>query len=70
MRRTDRQMDLTWAQALLAQGLTDTDIAVRLYLSEDTVRNYTSAIFSKLVVSDCTQAAVAALRYGLVDPEE
>lgn len=54
---------------LLAQGLTNADIAARLYLSEGTVRNYTSAIFSKLGVSDRTQAAVAALRYGLVDLE-
>lgn len=55
---------------LLAQGLTNADIAARLYLSEGTVRNYTSAIFSKLGVSDRTQAAVAALRYGLVNLEE
>ena len=55
---------------LLAQGLTNADIAARLYLSEGTVRNYTSTIFSKLGVSDRTQAAVAALRYGLVDLEE
>ncbi len=55
---------------LLAQGLTNADIASRLYLSEGTVRNYTSAIFSKLGVSDRTQAAVAALRYGLVNLEE
>lgn len=55
---------------LLAQGLTNADIAARLYLSEGTVRNYTSAIFSKLGVADRTQAAVAALRYGLVDLEE
>ena len=51
---------------LLARGLTNTDIAGRLYLSEGTVRNYVSAILSKLAVSDRTQAAVLALRYGLV----
>lgn len=55
---------------LLAQGLTNADIAARLYLSEGTVRNYTSGIFAKLGVSDRTQAAVAALRYGLVDLDE
>lgn len=52
---------------LLAQGLSNADIAQRLYLSEGTVRNYTSAIFNKLDVSDRTQAVVVALRYGLVD---
>lgn len=52
---------------LLAMGLTNADIAQRLYLSEGTVRNYASTIFSKLGVSDRTQAVVVALRYGLVD---
>jgi DNA-binding NarL/FixJ family response regulator len=55
---------------LLARGLTNTDIAGRLYLSEGTVRNYVSAILSKLQVSDRTQAAVLALRYGLVKLSE
>jgi DNA-binding NarL/FixJ family response regulator len=52
---------------LLAQGLTNADIAQQLYLTEGTVRNYTSEIFKKLGVNDRTQAAVVALRYGLVN---
>jgi DNA-binding NarL/FixJ family response regulator len=52
---------------LLARGLSNADIAAHLYLSEGTVRNYVSAIFSKLDVSDRTQAAVLAIRYGVVD---
>ena len=52
---------------LMTQGLSNADIAGRLFLSEGTVRNYTSAIFSKLNVSDRTQAVILALRYGLVD---
>jgi DNA-binding NarL/FixJ family response regulator len=51
---------------LLAHGLSNMDIAQRLYLSEGTVRNYVSTIFTKLEVADRTQAAVKALRYGLV----
>ncbi|MBN1813079.1 MAG: response regulator transcription factor [Anaerolineae bacterium] len=51
---------------LLARGMTNAEIAKRLYLSEGTVRNYVSAILAKLNVSDRTQAAVLALRYGLV----
>jgi len=51
---------------LLARGLSNADIAQRLCLSEGTVRNYVSAILSKLGVSDRTQAAVLALRHGLV----
>lgn len=53
---------------LLARGLSNTEIAGRLYLSEGTVRNYVSAILGKLGVADRTQAAVMALRYGVVDP--
>jgi DNA-binding NarL/FixJ family response regulator len=52
---------------LLARGLTNADIARELYLSEGTVRNYTSAIFTKLGVNDRTQAVIAALRHGLVN---
>ena len=52
---------------LLARGFSNPDIAQRLYLSEGTVRNYVSAIFAKLGVSDRTQAAVLALRAGLAD---
>jgi DNA-binding NarL/FixJ family response regulator len=55
---------------LLARGFSNPDIAQRLYLSEGTVRNYVSAIFSKLGVSDRTQAAVLALRAGLADLNE
>jgi DNA-binding NarL/FixJ family response regulator len=54
---------------LLARGLNNADIARELFLSEGTVRNYVSAILSKLDVSDRTQAAVLALRHGLADEE-
>ncbi len=60
----DREKDVL---RLLGSGLTNADIAARLYLSEGTVRNYISSIFDKLGVSDRTQAAVLALRYGLAD---
>lgn len=52
---------------LLAQGFPNAEIAQQLFLTEGTVRNYTSEIFKKLGVSDRTQAAVVAIRYGLVD---
>ena len=52
---------------LLANGQSNTDIAAQLFLSEGTVRNYVSGIFTKLGVTDRTQAAVIALRHGLVD---
>ena len=52
---------------LMARGLTNADIARELFLSEGTVRNYASNLFSKLGVSDRTQAVIAGLRLGLVD---
>jgi NarL family two-component system response regulator LiaR len=55
---------------LLARGLANADIAQRLFLSEGTVRNYVSAILAKLDVTDRTQAAILALRHGLVDANE
>ena len=61
---SDRELEVL---RLLAMGLSNANIAKRLFLSEGTIRNYTSAIFAKLNVSDRTQAAVAALRTGLVD---
>lgn len=55
---------------LISQGLSNSDIADRLYLSEGTIRNYTSNLFQKLGVSDRTQAAVVAIKHGLVNPKE
>jgi DNA-binding NarL/FixJ family response regulator len=50
--------------------LPNAEIAARIYLSEGTVRNYVSSIFEKLGVEDRTQAAVLAIRYGLVNLSE
>jgi NarL family two-component system response regulator LiaR len=53
--------------SLLAQGLNNSELANRLSLSEGTIRNHVSAILAKLDVTDRTQAAILAIRYGLVD---
>ena len=51
--------------SLLAQGMTNKEIAATLFLSEKTVRNYVSHILSKLGVSNRAEAAAFAVRYGL-----
>ena len=50
---------------LLANGLGNSEIAQTLFLSEGTIKNYVSTIFSKLGVTDRTQAAILAIRAGL-----
>ncbi|MBN1584719.1 MAG: response regulator transcription factor [Anaerolineae bacterium] len=51
----------------LAQGLPNQDIADRLTVSERTVRTHVSNILNKLHLANRTQAALYALREGLVD---
>jgi DNA-binding NarL/FixJ family response regulator len=52
---------------LISHGMTNAEIAHNLFLSEGTIRNYVSTILEKLGVEDRTQAAVLALRFGLVE---
>jgi DNA-binding NarL/FixJ family response regulator len=49
----------------LANGKSNREIAETLFLSEGTVKNYVSAIMSKLQANDRTQAAILALKRGL-----
>lgn len=51
---------------LIAEGLANKQISARLHLSEKTVKNHVSRIFSKLNISARTQAAVHAIRTGIV----
>ena len=55
---------------LLARGMSNKEIASELKLTEMTVKGYVSDIFMKLGVNDRTQAALMAVRFGLVKPEE
>ena len=61
---SDRERDVL---RLLGKGMSNSDIAEQLFLSEGTIRNYVSAILAKLQVGDRTQAAVLAVKHGLVD---
>ena len=51
---------------LIAEGLHNSEIAGRLYVSEKTVKSHVSNILSKLHLADRTQAAVYAWRQGVV----
>ncbi|MCC5635121.1 response regulator transcription factor [Nostoc sp. CHAB 5844] len=51
---------------LMVEGLSNPEIAERLYLSPNTVKTHVRGIMNKLAVDDRVQAAVVALRSGLV----
>jgi DNA-binding CsgD family transcriptional regulator len=64
---TGRQVEVL---ALLAEGLTDAEIAARLSLSAKTVGHHVSALLAKLGVGSRHQAAAAARRLGVVATKE
>lgn len=55
---------------LLARGKANKEIASELHISETTVKTHVSNIMMKLEVSSRTQAALYAVRIGLVSPDE
>ncbi len=52
--------------SLMAEGLSNRDIALKLFLSEGTIKNQVSAIYSKLGTSDRTKAVLLAMRNKLI----
>jgi DNA-binding NarL/FixJ family response regulator len=59
---TDRELEIL---QFLAQRQTNAEIATALFLSQKTVRNYVSAIFTKLQVADRAEAGLVARAAGL-----
>ena len=60
---SDREQEIL---KLLAQGLSNREIADRLSLAQGTVKNYVTTILQKLGARDRTQAALRARELGLI----
>lgn len=51
--------------ALVAEGMTNRQIAVKLYLGEGTVRNYVSSVLAKLGAANRAEAAAYAVKHNI-----
>lgn len=63
---TERELEVL---KLIADGMSNAEMAAKLVLSEKTVKGHVSNILSKLQLADRTQAAVYAWREGIVRKE-
>jgi DNA-binding NarL/FixJ family response regulator len=62
---TERELEML---RFLARGLSNAELAQRLYLSEATVKTHLSSMFAKLGLKSRIQAVVLAYETGLVEP--
>jgi len=62
---TAREMDVL---RLLAEGLSNSEVAGRLFLSEKTVGHHVSAVLRKLGQPTRSRAVATAIRQGIVRP--
>ena len=61
---TKRELEIL---GLIVKGFTNSDIAGMLFISEKTVANHATSIFSKTGTANRTEAATCAIRNGLSD---
>jgi DNA-binding NarL/FixJ family response regulator len=64
-RLSERELEVV---RLIAQGLSNAEIAARLYLSGTTVKSHITRILAKLDLRDRVQVAVHAYEHGIVRP--
>ena len=60
---SQRELDVL---QLLIKGRSNKEIASALFLSEETVKSHLKTLFTKLDVQDRTEAAICAIRHGIV----
>jgi len=61
---TEREIEVLKS---ISEGMTNREVAQKLFLSEKTVKNYASSVFRKLGVKDRVQATLYAINNHLVD---
>jgi NarL family two-component system response regulator LiaR len=64
---TEREQEVLY---LIADGLSNREIAEKMFISEKTVKTHVSNILSKLHLEDRTQAAIYALKHGLATDKD
>jgi len=64
---SEREMEIL---EYITKGLSNKEVAARLHISRQTVKNHMTAILRKLAVNDRTQAAVYAIRQGWIRLED
>ncbi len=62
-RLTAREAEIV---GLVAEGLSNPEIAARLFIGESTVKTHLLHVFEKLEVSDRTRAVIRAMEFGLI----